>query len=334
MFSRVILFFTLLYLFTVNIYAAQIPQSEQEIPIYPNAVRNEYYEADLRLERPSEGNTRFGIRSNSLKIYTTTDSAEEVFKYYREKLGGTEGIPEEEINFPDVNPGTILPVRFNIQFYEKSWFEDLRDDDGKIIRAGKWVKSALLTRAPYSNGQWILAARFEWGKKEVNGDYTQFAVSLEDDSFDLFENTYKTRTNIIIDIITYKAEEALDMENNELLDEAILNKTRELENNPPTEKELGVPLYPGAVFDAENSAGMSIDDECAYYVYLSEDPVAKVVNFYEEKTKKKAVSLENELYMIPLKGTMPVPYEGIVIQPNVIFSGKAKTVITIQKHLG
>jgi hypothetical protein len=38
--------------------------------------------------------------------------------------------------------------------------------------------------------------------------------------------------------------------------------------------------------------------------------------------------------MIPLKGEMPLPEEGISIEPNTMFGGKAKTVISIQKKIG
>jgi hypothetical protein len=38
--------------------------------------------------------------------------------------------------------------------------------------------------------------------------------------------------------------------------------------------------------------------------------------------------------MIPLKGKMPIPDEGISVQPNTMFGGSAKTVISIQKMTG
>jgi hypothetical protein len=38
--------------------------------------------------------------------------------------------------------------------------------------------------------------------------------------------------------------------------------------------------------------------------------------------------------MIPLKGKLPLPEEGISIEPNTMFGGNAKTVISIQKMIG
>jgi len=58
----------------------------------------------------------------------------------------------------------------------------------------------------------------------------------------------------------------------------------------------------------------------------------KVVNFYEQKLKKKAEEPMKGHFLIPLKGKMPMPDEGISIdEPNTMFGGSAKTVITIQK---
>ena len=36
----------------------------------------------------------------------------------------------------------------------------------------------------------------------------------------------------------------------------------------------------------------------------------------------------------PLKGKMPIPDEGIGIQPDAMFGGSAKTVVTIRKMDG
>jgi hypothetical protein len=95
-----------------------------------------------------------------------------------------------------------------------------------------------------------------------------------------------------------------------------------------------VPLYPGAKFDAENSAGMSAGNDYAIYIYLTQDQPSKVAAFYEKQLKITPVEVGNDQYMIPLKGQMPVPDEGISIQPNTMFGGSAKTVISIQKMTG
>jgi hypothetical protein len=78
---------------------------------------------------------------------------------------------------------------------------------------------------------------------------------------------------------------------------------------------------------------MSSGNDYAMYLFLTTDPPSKVVAFYEQKLRIKAEEVVKGNYMIPLKGEMPVPEEGISIQPNTMFGGKAKTVITIQKKI-
>lgn len=101
----------------------------------------------------------------------------------------------------------------------------------------------------------------------------------------------------------------------------------------PTEARLGAPLYPGSTYDAQNSQGMSAGGGTTYYIFLTDDPPAKVAAFYEQKLKVKAGKFD-ESYMIPLKGSLPMPDEGIAIQPNTLGgkSAKAKTMITFQKQ--
>lgn len=103
-------------------------------------------------------------------------------------------------------------------------------------------------------------------------------------------------------------------------------------SSAPTAEKLGVPVYPGSTYDAQNSQGMSSGDY-AYYIFVTNDAPEKVAAFYEQKLKVKAGKSGNS-YLIPLKGRLPIPEEGISIQPNTLGgpSAKAKTMITFQKH--
>jgi hypothetical protein len=101
----------------------------------------------------------------------------------------------------------------------------------------------------------------------------------------------------------------------------------------PTEAILGAPIYPGSTYDAQNSQGMSDGGSHKYYIFISNDPTDKVAAFYEQKLKVKAGKYDKS-YMIPLKGALPMPDEGISIQPNTLGgkSANAKTMITFQKQ--
>lgn len=101
----------------------------------------------------------------------------------------------------------------------------------------------------------------------------------------------------------------------------------------PTESTLGAPIYPGSTYDAHNSQGMSGGGSPKYYIFISNDSTDKVAAFYEQKLKVKAGKYDKS-YMIPIKGTLPMPDEGISIEPNTLGgkSANAKTMITFQKQ--
>jgi hypothetical protein len=103
-------------------------------------------------------------------------------------------------------------------------------------------------------------------------------------------------------------------------------------SSTPSEAKLGVPIYPGSTYDARNSQGMS-SGGFIYYIFVTKDTPEKVASFYEQKLKVKAGKFGNS-FMIPLKGSLPMPEEGISIQPNTLGgqSADAKTMITIQRQ--
>lgn len=108
--------------------------------------------------------------------------------------------------------------------------------------------------------------------------------------------------------------------------QAVEEKAKEMAN-PPGEAQLGAPIYPGAVYDARNSAGMSLSGQ-TMYLFLTIDPPEKVAEFYGKKLGIQASSYAPGKYMIPLKGNLPLPEKGISIDPNKLFDQKYKTVIT------
>ena len=180
-----------------------------------------------------------------------------------------------------------------------------------------------------NNPTYFCSDPFEWNIALNSGDLTRYSVLLEDVGYDSRKKVGFMSTRIRSEILVTKSEAALE-EEDAVIDEAIAAKARQLAKNPPAAQTLGVPIYPGAVFNPEISAGMSLNDY-QYYVYLSNDPPAKVVAFYEQRLGKKASSCEGG-YAFVLKGKLPVPDEGLTIQPNELFGGPAKTVITLQKQ--
>ena len=110
--------------------------------------------------------------------------------------------------------------------------------------------------------------------------------------------------------------------------QSISELAKQLKNNPPAEKDLGVPVYPGAKFDPEASASMSFGSDTMYYVYSFKEAPTEVVSFYEEKTGKKTAGAEPDSrwparrYILPIEGAMPDPDEAVIIWWNTLLIKK------------
>ena len=296
-----------LLLFCLPLLAAALPRSEKEIPIYPGSVRNASAEKELISQNSDyDEETKKTWRSNTIKVYTAKAVIDEVCNFYIKQLGAKPEFPE--VDLYSLKPGAVLPPWYELEFYGKDLFENQYERD-LLIHDGKWVKSAFAERPQWEKGAWIRTAWFKWNVILNNGDIAEYTVAIEDDGYDWRKKVIFNTTQIAIQILVTKSEAALDEEEDEAMDEAVAAKTRQLAKNPPTAQTLGIPIYPGSVFNPEISAGMSLDDDFQYYVYLSNDPPAKVVAFYEQRLGKKASSNEGG-YMIALKGKLPIPAEG------------------------
>jgi len=310
-----------------NVIFGQIPKSEKEIPIYPRAKSN--------ATKTSEQKSSMGwdmdksLRKGILQIYDVDASPEDVFSFYLKKIGGKEGALDMDPK--RLKPGTLSQVWYEVEYYEDKELTDYYVE--QEMHHGKWMKQKLTeNRKPHKPGKWIIDAKFNWYYKEINNDLTEFYLIIHDVSFDLYEgNKYKINTEIQIQVTTRKSEIAMQEEAEERMNRQAEELSHSLKSKPPTEKDLGAPIYPGAQFNADASAGMSAGNDYRMYIYLTTEPPSKVVNFYEQKLKRKAAEATKGHFLIPLKGKMPVPNEGISIEPNTMFGGSAKTVITIQK---
>lgn len=296
---------------------AAVPKTEKEIPVIPGAVLDqaaaarwaEYQDPEATLLY--SGARPFQIRSRYEKVYTVPGPIEDVFRFYQVQFGakplGDDGGP----NPLDLAPGKTTPVGYDLYPYE----DELTDVLSK-------------NRKPYSPGKWIREVDFNWGRRESNGDLTIFLVRLEDWSFSEDWKSYKTKTLLVVHRETYvndeEAGEAADAQEDEFLAEV----AAQLAAAPPTEAVLGAPLYPGATFMPEHSAGMTMDNSYAMYIYFSLDPVEQVRDFYQRKTGKQAEAAGGNKYLFTLAGQPPVPDQGISLEPNQMFGGAWKTVLT------
>lgn len=99
----------------------------------------------------------------------------------------------------------------------------------------------------------------------------------------------------------------------------------------PSEAELGVPVYPGAKYDARNSAGMSQDDRY-HWLFITADPIGKVVAFYEGKTRLTPSEMSGSYIFTLKKGDSPYfPDHGVTIEKNTMFQPPIGTVVSVTK---
>ena len=96
-----------------------------------------------------------------------------------------------------------------------------------------------------------------------------------------------------------------------------------------------LPVYPGATFDAQTSAGMtagmSSGGRDSFFVYLTSDPAAKVAAFYTSKTGKQAQKVEEGSFAFFVSDTSSAMPD-LTVQSNLEGPLAGKTVITIVKH--
>jgi hypothetical protein len=336
--KRNIIFKSLLFLAisivisTCILLAQQVPKTEKEIPIFPGAVRDLNAESEMKEQAGEEADP--SLQSGIHKVYKTGASAEEVFGFYLKAIGGKEGVSYEDPR--GLQPGAVSQVWYELRFWKDQDFKDIVYDTST---SGEWMKmkqNLEKNRKPYKPGMWIHDGRFTWVTKEANNDLNGFILDIEDTTFlwnleSAPTDNRRTTTRFEIIVATEKSEEAMTEETDEETDRAAEALSKSLKSKPPTEKDLGVPIYPGAKLDAESSAGMSIGNDYRMYIYLSDDPPSKVAAFYEQQLKVKPFPAGKDHYMFALKGNLPIPEEGLSVEPNTMFGGRAKTVISIQK---
>jgi len=312
------------------VWAGQAPLNEKAIPVFPGAVedkkaRDQFFE---EMGDNPEGlllGLGLELRDEVYKIYSCNTGAEEVSRFYREKLDAK--VLNYAVYPEKLEPGETTPVDHELVFYKLK--DEIYSDSGDVLYPGELIRRTLAAnRSPYQPECWVAYARFEWSVREKNNDLSGYSVTIYDKSFSDNYRSYKTKTWIVVHRQTYRGDDETYLDDE--MDHAVAAKAESMKQ--PTERELGAPVYPGAVFNKELSAGMSMNDDELFYIFQSNDAPAKVVLFYEQKLGKKAVKY-GESYMIALKGKLPLPDEGICIEPNKL-GGPAKTLITFRKWLG
>jgi hypothetical protein len=250
---------------------------------------------------------------------------EEVFRYYQQRLSPRESdvtyiasgqdlmAKAQALNTADnrydeardrLKPGEATPV-FLLLSTSTYASPDLPADiqQTQRHRAG---------RAPYRAGEWLAQANFKWAYKGPSGELMQLSLGVADVLAPGPPGDHAT--NIRFSVSRQDPEPPAPAELTE-----------------PSARELGVPAYPGARFNASNSSSGENGRE---YVYDSDDPPDRVIRFYETRLGKRAVTAPDTSTLLPgsqlivLQGTPADPKEAVAVMHGGIGTW---SVITIRK---
>ncbi|HHT48088.1 MAG TPA: hypothetical protein GXZ98_02175 [Firmicutes bacterium] len=318
-----------LLLFFLPLLIGAAPLNEKEIPVYPGAVRDPVAEEEIRRDYEEY---RFDYwEMETIRVYTVKALIDDVCRYYIDQLKPEPGWAQKDPYA--LAPGEVDGPWYEVGFWHETIFTTQYEYD-TLLNDGEWVKDAFAKRPQWEKGSWLNSARFEWNAALPNGDPARYAVILDDVGFDSRERVDYRSTRIRIEVLVSPSLEAIEEEEDWAMDQAVVAKTEEFRKNPPTEELLGITLYPGAVFSPELTAGMSLNDDFHIYVYFSNDPPDKIADFYRKQLGKEPLSSGDLGYMFALKGSLPIPEEGLAIQANMIFDVPFQSMISIQKQMG
>jgi hypothetical protein len=304
---------------------ARVPQSVADIPSYPGAVRDASGENaaldSLRAQSPELAPGSPRAKARTIRLYGTSAPIEQVVRFYRERLGGRTEYGDE-MDERNLSPGQTTPIVFQLSYAEFG----PSDADARL---GEKRKAAVArARSPWEPDRWLSEGRFWWSVREANGDVTHHEVNILDRGFaDDQATSYVPRTEITFVATTQESESSVAARADTTRDLGLQARVSVLTSHPPTERDVGVALYPGAQFDAQVSAGMSSGEQRAY-VFMTADPLDRVVAFYEAHTGKHAMQADSHSFGISLTGSS---LPDLTIQSNLV-PWPGKTVITIMKH--
>ncbi len=244
--------------------AAKGPASETAIKIFPGAT----VMADDD-DQPEQG---AHIRSAYKMRYGTQAMPEAVYAFYQKQFAAVPQTGQSS----EPAPGVTTAVTRDVSYHT---FEDFMEKG-----EGKKKKAALVRskRKPLEPGKWIGVVYFDWVKKELNGDRTDFKVTVWDGGSEDI-GTYRADTQITIERITYKSEQAMEDENMQADEAEHAAKIQSLSASSFNPADVGIPEYPGSKFDKATTdtlrSSMAVDTAA----YRTGDSVQKVAEFYKKQ---------------------------------------------------
>jgi hypothetical protein len=317
----------MLLILSVPLLAAPLPLSLEEITLYPGATRDQEAEQEYLDYMYFSDDVIF----HEVRMYRIETIIDDVARFYLEYLQPELGWPEEDAE--DLEPEEIMGPWYDLGFYGPQIFEHQYEYD-TLIQDGKWIRTAFEGRPQWEKGKWLSNMSFQWVTRDEDGNLITHSIGVEDAGYDWRKRIDYKSTVLLLETTVVQGDLMWDDDWDDDWDwDGDLSWDMEdaIDLEIPTEKSLGIPFYPGMVFSMDLSQGMSMEDY-HYYVFFSHDSLKQVADFYEKQLGKKALATDGD-YLFALRGNLPIPTDGLAIQPNAFFTGFPQTMITIQKQI-
>ena len=330
---------------------ADAPTKESEVPAYPGAKITSEKQSPTKSELAS--GTAVDWMFALERAWSSTASVEQVAQFYAAKLGTALG-DEGGADPGDLGSGEVSSIGSSIEYFDSGWIEESPDAVQKSF--------ARRTRLPDVEG-WARSVEFHWAFKDTNTDPYSFELAITDMSIpDEEAPRYSQATGITLKV-TMLNRERLDAElaaqqQQAAADAKAMAAARQAQADAaktatdtvdaeskrvqafyaqaPSERELGVPVYPGARYDAGQSlfqSGFSTD-KVRFYVFAADATVEELVKFYERKTGHARIASDyTALVIVPITfGTPAQKGDSPPVIDSITFGGSAgKSVFIVSK---
>ncbi|MFA6507783.1 MAG: hypothetical protein WCT14_16900 [Treponemataceae bacterium] len=333
---------------------ADPPKTEKGVPVYADAALDAAgtaaaveslgqavndSEAEYRQLRTNYGTEGYSqILAANVTQYSVAAWPEDVFRWYVQKLKAGRGeVDKKSIEF--LKSGTFTPITYTVDAVDETDLFKTQDKPSQSEGGPKFLhydgalaKRIYETRKRTEDG-WIDQAYFRWAIKAPDTTVTVMEVELQSRAFKWEGGIQQYSPLTLVNIKTSKLRfhRAWEFQNT-AMDDVTLSKFRTIFDTPPTEKTLGVALYPGTVLDFDAMVvGWKPGMPGMIYQYRTKDPVAKVVGYFEKKTGSKAQATGPNVFAILLKGTPKAPENYLWVQE---FPGDDKPITMIFIGIG
>ena len=307
---------------------AQVPKTPEQVPAYPGATV--VSEQGSAKDETASGKAPAWIFALE-RVSTTTASVEQVAQFYAGKFG----VPVEQDGGADPNdlePGQLSSVGSSVEYWDQGWIDESADP----VKAGFQKRQ----RLPGAE-TWARGAGFAWAYKNAEKDPYAFSLTIADKSVpDEDPTRYSPLTEIRLSIHMINNEKMAaqqeDMRKNAAASQqasapsaqdraaaeaaqkaaadaaagALMGDSAKIVAEmatAPSEKKLGVAIYPGARYDAELSGqeSMFMTDGARMYVFGAPAKPNEVVQFYVKHTGNQVALASGKTSVIPINFGKP-----------------------------